>query len=286
MELQEINCVLLDKDGVLMNGNTVLPGAQEFVEQARKNSMPTTILSNTSRLTGQALARVIREKIGVSDLKDEEVVTAVDVTMQYLREHPSRERPEDVLLHVVGEDGFIEAMQDAGFAVANDQWKNGNWAVLPTDVVNGLDTHSTYEKLAPAWNAVRLGARLISVNSDRSYRSASGAELPAAGAQLAYLATAKENGRPDIVLGKPNVEIAEVALGRMHLSKTTARIAVIGDNLREDMGLATQLNDAGWKAEGWMMLTGVTAKDQCNHAAISRVFMDLRETMKALFSQR
>lgn len=286
MELQEINCVLLDKDGVLMNGNTVLPGAREFVEQARSNSMPTTILSNTSRLTGPALARVIREKIGVSDLKDEEVVTAVDITIQYLREHPSRACPEDVRLHVVGEEGFIEAMQDAGFAVVNDQWKHGNWQVLPTDVVNGLDTHSTYEKLAPPWNAVRLGARLISVNSDRSYRSASGAELPAAGAQLAYLATAKEDGRPDIVLGKPHVEIAEVALGRMHLSKTAARIAVIGDNIREDMGLATQLHDAGWKAEGWMMLTGVTTKDECNHFAISRVFMDLRETMNALFSQR
>lgn len=285
MEPHEINCVLLDKDGVLMNGNVVLPGAREFIEQARTSSIATTILSNTSRLTGSALARIIREKIGVSDLKDEEVVTAVDVTMQYLRERPSREHAEDVLLNVVGEDGFIEAMHDAGFTIVNDRWKNGNWQVLPTDVVNGLDTSCTYEKLAQSWNAVRLGARLISVNSDRSYRSASGAELPASGAQLAYLATAKMNGRPDIVLGKPNVEIAEVALMRMHHSKAGARIAVIGDNIREDIGLATQLRMAGWQAEGWLVLTGVATKEQCDDPSINRVFEDIRAITQALLAQ-
>lgn len=284
MESSEINALLVDKDGVLVREKSVLPGAQEFLAEVRKQGMKSIVLSNTSRLTGPGVARQMRERFGIADFLDEEALTAVDVTLQYLREHPSRKRLEDVCIAVEGETDLRTAIREAGFSVVNDAWSN-KWSSAPTDVVAGLDTSTNYEKLSRAWNAVRLGSRLIGVNSDRSYSSASGVELPAAGATLAYLATAKNDGKPDAILGKPQVGIGEVALQRMGLNRETARIAVIGDNLREDMGLACNLREAGWQAEGWMMLTGVTRKEQCDHPNIQRVFTDLRAVMRMLFTQ-
>jgi len=284
MESSEINALLVDKDGVLVREKSVIPDATEFLATVRRHGLSNIVLSNTSRLTGPGVAHQMRERFGIRGFEDKDAITAVDVTLQYLREHPSRTIVEDMNIAVEGEADLAAAIRGAGFSVVNDAWID-EWPSVPTDVVSGLDGATTYQKLCRAWNAVRRGARLIGVNSDRSYSSACGTELPAAGATLTYLATAKDDGKPDAILGKPQAGIGEVALQRMGLTRETARIAVLGDNIREDMGLALSLREAGWQAEGWMMLTGVTRREQCDHPNIQRVFTDLREVMRTLFHQ-
>lgn len=283
MELHDINCALVDKDGVLCREEQVLPSGRELWLAARSRNIKLAVLSNTSRLSGNTLSRNLRSWWGLPSL---EVITAVDDTVSYLREHPSRGQLKDMNVCVMGSEGLRSAIEDVGIALADDKWDGKKWKEVPSDVVCGLDTSGTYDGMSRAWNAVRQGARLVAANSDLSYRSSSGVELPAAGPSLAYLATAKNDGKPDMVLGKPHISMAEQALHRFGMTPESARIAVIGDNIREDMGLAANLRESGWQAEGWLVLTGVATAEHTNHPHVQRVFEDIREITQALLASR
>jgi len=282
MEIGDVNVVILDNDGVLRREKLQLPGVPELYQAMDRKAIQSVLLSNNSRVTSEGLVKQMRQ-FGVSDFRREQAMTSAEGAAAWLVEHPSTKRPEDMRVFAVGEDGVFQALREVGLALANDQWNGKKWNPLPTDVVVGFDTMMDYAtKMAPAWNAIRHGVRWVHTNGDTSYRNAEGEELPANGAQLAYLAS---TGRqPAAVIGKPNIGMAEAALHRMGQTKERACIAVVGDNLVEDMGLATRLYDAGWKAEGWLVLTGVTDAEYANDPRVQRIFEDIRAVTQALLS--
>jgi HAD superfamily hydrolase (TIGR01450 family) len=277
MARKGINSIILDNDGVLRREGEQLPGVPELYRAMTVQDVRNVLLSNNSRVTSDGLIDQLR-KFGVENVKAEQAMTSAEGTAAWLKEHPSA---EEMRVCVVGEQGVVTALGNQGIRIVNDEWDGKRWRTFPTDVVCGFDTKLDYEKLRKAWNAIREGdARFIGTNGDISYRGPGGAELPANGAALAYLSTAGK--QPDAVIGKPEIGMAEAALHRMGRTKEDARIAVIGDNRVEDVGLAENLRAAGWDAEAWVVLTGVLKREQCEDPAIQRVFDDIRSVTRAL----
>lgn len=271
--------MILDNDGVLRREKLQLPGVVELYAELQKSNIKNVLLSNNSRVTSKGLVEQMHA-FGVTDFRQNQAMTSAEGAAAWIRQHPSTEHPEDMRVFAVGEKGVFESLEQLGLALANDQWdpRTLHWKSLPTDVVVGFAPESMDYRntMAGAWSAIRQGARWVHTNGDISYRNEAGDELPANGAQQAYLAT---TGRcPAIVIGKPNIGMAEAALHRMGQTQKDAHIAVVGDNLVEDMQLAENLRDAGWDAEGWIVLTGVTSEGQAHHSQgwHQRVFQDIR----------
>lgn len=286
MEIGDVNVVILDNDGVLRRESLQIPGVLELFQEMARKGIQNVLLSNNSRVTSAGLVRQMH-KFGVSDFRPEQAMTSAEGSAAWIRQHPSTERPENMRVFAVGESGVYESLQKEGLALANGEWdeKALHWKSLPTDVIVGFAPESMdYRKtMAGAWSAIRQGARWVHTNGDISYRNERGDELPANGAQLAYLRT---TGRePTVIIGKPEIGMAETALHRMGQTKERAHIAVVGDSGDEDAQLAKNLGDAGWDVEGWMVLTGVTTAEQAKHLPVQRVFEDIRGITQALLSR-
>ena len=155
-------------------------------------------------------------------------------------------------VYVVGQDGLLEAVQNAGFSLVPDSNQ-------PADiVVAGLDFFLTYEKLRHATLLIRRGARFVGTNGDKTFPSEEGL-LPGAGAVLAAIEAG--TGVTPTVIGKPEPLMFEIAVQRM--GTQPGQTAMLGDRLETDIlggqraGLQTILVTTGVDNEDSIRQKGV-----------------------------
>ncbi|MBU0767130.1 HAD-IIA family hydrolase [Patescibacteria group bacterium] len=289
-KIKRPNFMILDNDGVMRIEKEPLPGVPEFYAAQTRLGIRSVLLSNNSRVTSEGLVRQM-QNFGVSDFTADQAMTSAEGTALFLREHPST---EDMSVFVVGGEGLHTAIDNEGISKANDNWdsskmmwKDGN---LPSDVVVGfhqsIDWHS---EIAPAFNAIHGGARFIGTNSDQTYRGEYEI-LPANGSMLNYFSRVARRGEP-IIVGKPNIGMAEAALHRMGAEKEAAKVAIVGDTLDQDMILAKNLRSAGWDVEGWLVLSGVDGRKNAEAPnardlyGVDRIFEDIRDITRRLLEK-
>jgi len=274
---------LLDNDGVMRRENLQLPGVPEFYAALTRLGIRHVLLSNNSRVTSEGLVDQMRA-FGVSDFSREQAMTSAEGTAAFLREHPS----ENMGVFLVGEEGLHSAVRAEGISVVNDHWdaQRLDWqAEPPTDVAVGFHTSVDWRKeLAPAYNAIaEQRARFIGTNPDKTYRHSSGLRLPANGSTLDFF---QSTGKEPIIVSKPEIGMAEAALHRMGACKEHAAVAVVGDTIDQDMWLAENLRRAGWRAEGWLVLSGDVRREEVSPATpVGRVFEDIRAITRKLLSR-
>ncbi|HEY3214577.1 MAG TPA: TIGR01458 family HAD-type hydrolase, partial [Actinomycetota bacterium] len=86
--MDEIEGVLLDIDGVLAVSWEPLPGAIDTIGWLRSHGVPFRLITNTTTKTRADLATTLRD--AGFDVRDDELITAVAATAQYLRaNHPN-----------------------------------------------------------------------------------------------------------------------------------------------------------------------------------------------------
>jgi 4-nitrophenyl phosphatase len=165
----------------------------------------------------------------------DEVLTSAQATAGYL----AGIAPPGTRIFVVGQDGLWTALQEAGFALVEEDAEF---------VVAGMDFAICYERLAEATLLIRAGAQFIGTNPDRTFPTERGI-VPGAGSLLAFLETA--TGVVPTVIGKPGTAMMEQALARMGAQASTT--AMLGDRLETDIL-------AGQRAElvTLLVLSGVT----------------------------
>jgi HAD superfamily hydrolase (TIGR01450 family) len=165
---------------------------------------------------------------------------------------------------VVGEEGILRALLDAGVAIADVH------ADRTQVVVVGWDRGADYEKLRRASLLVERGATLVATNADASYPAGDG-NWPGAGALLAAVETT--TGTRAEVFGKPEAPIMRAALDRAG----GGRPLVIGDRLETDVAAAVAL---GW--DSLLVLTGISTAEDVAASAIAPTFV--AEDLSALFA--
>jgi 4-nitrophenyl phosphatase len=248
MNLNQIQAVLFDMDGVLYRGDRALAGVNEMIGFLERNAIRYACITNNASRTPQQVAEGT-QRMGIH-LSPDHILTSAMATNVYLR----TVAPRGTTIYVVGMEGLTSQLFGDGYFVPDDR--------TPQYVVAGIDFDLTYAKLRTACLAIRAGATFIGTNPDTTFPAADGI-VPGAGSILAALAAA--TGREPMIIGKPARSMFDTAL--MLLDAHAETTLVVGDRYDTDiLGGA----DAGLRTA--MVLTGVSDRAE---AEAGRVPPDL-----------
>ena len=176
-ELKKIKLFVLDMDGTIYLGDKILPGAIEFVHTARRMGKKVVFFTNNaSKNPNNYVEKLNRMGFGATR---EDVVTAGDVTIEYLK----RNRPDEAV-YLVGTPALHNSFEEAGIQIS----ENANI------VVSSFDTTLTYEKLVISCDLIRNGADFYCTHPDFNCPTENGF-IPDSGA-IAALITASTNKSP------------------------------------------------------------------------------------------
>ncbi|HEY63154.1 MAG TPA: HAD-IIA family hydrolase [Caldilineae bacterium] len=250
---------LLDMDGTLYLGDTLLPGALEFLTQLQTRGIPFIYLTNNSSQDAEAYARKLK-RLGLSATCDQ-VLTSGAATSSWLRARYPRAR-----LFVLGTPSLQAEFAEAGFLLVDE---------APDLVVLGFDKTLTYDRLARACTFIREGVPWIATHPDINC-PVPGGFIPDAGA-IAAAIIASTGREPMVTIGKPNPYIFQEAVAR--LGTPVATTAMVGDRLYTDI--------AGARAAGLvaiLVLSGETTPEDLKDAADrpDLVFPSVRELAQVL----
>lgn len=239
--------ILLDLDGVLYRWPESIPGAAEAVAALRKAGKRIAfVTNNSSRTPAQVVERLA--SVGV-DAATEEVVSSALVTATILAERGTGSA------FVIGEEGLVEALTDAGIRVVDSSEE-------VDAVVVGFDREADYTTLKEASVLVQRGVALVASNADPSFPAPGGESWPGAGALLAAIETT--TGTRGEVFGKPEAPLFERALA----SAGGGRALVVGDRLDTDIAGASRL---GWDSA--LVLTGDARREDVESSSWKPTFV-------------
>lgn len=250
--LSDIRLFLLDMDGTFYLGDTLLPGALEFLQQCRARGVAFSFLTNnSSRGKRDYLDKLTR--LGAS-VTERELFTSADATLLYLAQQGIS---RDLLL--IGTPGLEAQFAEAGYHID---------APDPQAVVLGFDTTITYEKLCRLCDAVRAGLPYIATHPDLNC-PVQGGFIPDIGAVIAFV-KASTGRAPDVIIGKPNGIIAQMAAQRFDVP--LENVCMVGDRLYTDIALGacgckTALVLCGEATRAELAESGLQPTVVCDHLA-------------------
>src|SRR5437588_6294317 len=227
---------LIDMDGVIVRGATLLPGAAEFVQRLRTQGIPFLILTNNSLYTPRDL-QVRLSYMGL-DVPPEAIFTSALATAQFLH----AQRPGG-RAYAIGESGLTTALHDTGYILTDQE---------PEYVVLGETTSYSFDRITRAIRFVTAGARFIATNPD-VMGPGEGGIVPATGAVAALISAA--TGVKPYFIGKPNPLMMRTALRTLDAHSEDS--VMIGDRMDTDIiaGIESGLRTI-------LVLTGVTTREQ------------------------
>ncbi len=234
--MDNIKNYLMDMDGVILRGTTLIPGAAEFVQRLRAREIPFLILTNNSLYTQRDL-QVRLSYMGL-DVPPEAIFTSALATAQFLHS----QRP-DGRAFVIGESGLTTALHDVGYILTDQD---------PEYVVLGETTAYSFDRITRAIRFVSAGARFIATNPD-VMGPGEGGIVPATGAVAALISAA--TGVQPYFVGKPNPLMMRSALRTLNAHSENS--VMIGDRMDTDIvaGIESGLRTI-------LVLTGVTSPEQ------------------------
>ena len=226
---------LIDMDGVLVRGTTMIPGADAFVASLRERSREYLILTNNPQYTQKDLAYRL-ESIGLT-VEPRRIFTSAMATVSFLKTQKSSGKA-----FVIGESGLTGPLHDAGFIITD---------IEPWYVVLGETRAYNYQLITTAICLIGQGARFIATNPDPS-GPGEGGLVPACGAMAALIE--KATGVSPFFVGKPNPLMMRTALN--YLGVHSENTVMIGD--RMDTDIVTGVESG---METVLVLSGVTRSE-------------------------
>ena len=243
MNLDRLETLLIDGDGVLWRGDQAMPGLDRFFDIVRLRGMRWALLTNNNtRTISEYLAKLAGFGIEASA---GQIFSSSTATAAYLKKRYGLGAP----VHAVGMKGVIETLQDAGFLVSYGEEMPDHAVVA---VAAGMDRALTFNKVKVATRLILGGAEFVATNTDGTYPAADGIS-PGTGMVIGALQGT--TGVTPTVIGKPEQAIYVAALEAKNADKATT--AMIGDRMETDILGAQRL---GIPTIG--VLTGVTTREQ------------------------
>lgn len=234
--MDNIKNYLIDMDGVILRGTTLIPGAAEFVQRLRAQGIPFLILTNNSQYTARDL-HVRLSYMGL-DVPPEAIFTSALATAQFLHSQRPGGRA-----YAIGESGLTTALHDIGYILTDQE---------PEYVVLGETTAYSFERITRAIRFVTAGARFIATNPD-VMGPGEGGIVPATGAVAALISAA--TGVKPYFIGKPNPLMMRTALRTIEAHSEES--VMIGDRMDTDIVAGTE---SGLRTI--LVLSGVTKREE------------------------
>jgi 4-nitrophenyl phosphatase len=237
-----IHGLILDMDGVLWKDASPIGDLASIFKRIRDTGLQVMLATNNATLTVDEYLQKLNG-FGVKLSASQIITSSIAAADALIKEFPQKGN-----VFVVGENGILGALSDAGFAPITDP--DDQTPVVA--VVAGLDRNLTYQKLKTATFHVRDGAKFYGTNIDPTLPTPDGL-VPGAGSVIAALETAA--GVKPIVIGKPSPFMFELAAERMKLSPR--EILVIGDRLETDIAGGQSI-----MARTALVLSGASTSEQ------------------------
>src|SRR3990172_8370998 len=205
---------LIDMDGVLISGQTLIPGAEQFIEKLQARHAKYLVLTNNPLYTPKDLAHNL-QRLGL-DIPAELIFTSAMATASFLQ----MQRPNGTAF-VMGESALPSAIHDIGYIITEHD---------PDYVILG-ETHAySLESLTKGIRLILSGARFVATNPDPSGPSADGI-VPACCAVAALIE--KVTGIAPFFVGKPNPLMVRTALN--YLGVHSEETVIVGDRMDTDI---------------------------------------------------
>lgn len=205
---------LIDMDGVLVKGKTIIPGADDFIRRLQKNENKFLILTNNPLYTQRDLEHRLRAA-GLN-VPAENIFTSAIATAKFLQ----NQRPNGTAF-VIGESGLTQALHDVGYVQTD---------TAPDYVVLGEVNNYNFESVTRAIRLINDGALFIATNPDATGPLESGI-VPATGAMAALIE--KATGKPPFFVGKPNPLMMRSAM--RYLGVHSENTVMVGDRMDTDV---------------------------------------------------
>lgn len=203
---------LIDMDGTLISGRTVLPGARPLLEAVAGRYV---LVSNNAEHTPNQLSRLLHA-IGLN-IASERIVLAGTAAIDCIAEtFPGAS------LMLVGSRALKIYASRKGLRLEGAR---------PDIVLIARDRHFSYRKLATAAKALSEGAAFYVAAPDLSHPGLNGEPVPETGA-LAAAILACAGPRDYTVIGKPEKILFEMACTTLGIEFADA--VMIGDNPKTD----------------------------------------------------
>ncbi len=227
---------LIDMDGVIVSGRTMIPGANAFIESIKAHGSEYLVLTNNPLYTPRDLAHRLHT-IGFN-IPSDHIFTSAMATVQFMQTQKPNGRA-----FVIGESGLTTAVHDGGYVMTD---------ITPDYVVLG-ETHTyNLELVTKAIRLVSGGASFVATNPDPSGVSEDGI-VPACGAMAALIERA--TGVSPYFIGKPNPLMMRTALN--FLGVHSENTIMVGDRMETDIVAGVESG-----LETILVLTGVTSREE------------------------
>ena len=227
--------LLIDMDGVVYAGDTLIPGADVFINRLLKENIPFMFMTNNSQRTRIDAVRKL-DRLGIN-VKEEHVYNSAMATGKFL----SSQIPGGTA-YVLGEGGLLSSLHENGISLVNTD---------PDFVVLGEGRNFTLEMVQRAVDMILAGAKFVITNRDPSPKKKGWDNLGIA-ATSAMIEEA--TGVKAFVVGKPSPVMMRSA--RKALGLETAETTIIGDTMGTDIRGGVQM---GYKTI--LVLTGMTKRE-------------------------
>jgi NagD protein len=225
---QTTESYLIDMNGVLVQDEQLLPGAEEFIAWLKATGRRFLVLTSDSVYTQRDLAaRLARSGL---DVPAEAIWTSAVATAQFLAE----QRPEGTA-YTLGEAGLTAALHEVGYILSERD---------PDYVVLGETRSYSLERLTLAIRLIVGGARFIATNPEPTGLSQQGLQ-PGTGAVAALISRAT-GIEPYIVMRS----------GLRAIGAHSASTVLIGDRMDTDIVAGIE---AGMQAI--LVLSGVDKRE-------------------------
>lgn len=226
---------LIDMDGVLVSGRTIIPGADKFIQRLVQANVGFLVLTNNPLYTQRDLAH--RLQVTGLDVPAENIFTSAMATARFLRSQKERGTA-----FVIGESGLTGPIHDIGWVITDHD---------PEYVVLGETLTYNFEMVTKAIRFVAAGAHFIATNPDPSGPSEAGI-VPACGAMASLIESA--SGMKPFFVGKPNPLMMRTAL--KHLGVHSDDAIMVGDRMDTDIIAGVQSG-----LETILVLSGISTRE-------------------------
>ncbi len=246
---RKYRAVVLDLDGVVWRGSKLLWQNISAIKMLEEAGIKTIYLSNNATKS-RVEYRDVLERLGLKTTLKSIVNSAYAVAV-YVKDNGGKR------VFIVGEAGLFYEASLAGLLPVT--------VGSPADyVIAAMDRFTTYNKLAYACRLIRDGAGFAAANTDKTYPVEDGLD-PGAGSIVSFLEACSDR-KPDIVAGKPNPWILELALKQNGLSRN--EVLIVGDRLDTDIMLGVNTG-----VDSLLVLTGISRVEDVEKYGVNPTYI-------------
>ncbi|KAI6656447.1 Phosphoglycolate phosphatase-like [Oopsacas minuta] len=256
--ISNIDNFLFDCDGVLWEGNTIIPGGVEAITYLKSRNKRIFFVTNNS--TKSRVEYVKKFTTLGYPVEFEQIICTAFATGYYMKNVLNFEGKA----YLMGRPGFKQELNELGINTSKvgPDLTSGEldaWSSIPLDpditgVIVGFDEYFNYKKMTLAATYLSdPNCKFIATNEDNILPTGTKVILPGSGSLLEAVKFVSQ--REPVVIGKPHSPIFECLKSMANIDQD--RTVMVGDRLGTDIAFG---NRNGLKTV--LTLSGVTSREQ------------------------